>query len=222
MPFTIYITRQRYYFDDDGPSITPEEWARYVAGDPDMDLTGVYESEIGGHVHRETREGLALWHGYSCHRAGESDPVPFRWLDGNIFIVRPDNEIAKKVWRVADALGAHVQDEYCGEAEEEYDAGGWGPEGYPPGAWESMFKASTGELPRGDAWCDTGAISSLKSSPSPVSTRHPILGNTFTSELAAVVLIALLVACVFGAVVGLAVWVQMKRQHMSSQGFLIT
>jgi len=113
MGYGLHITRARHENDDEPEPITFEEWSAYVAGDPELEITGVAEitNPTTGEVICIEGEGMTLWrmeHGRRC------------WLHhhhGRISVNSPDDEVIDKMRAIATRLAARVQ----GDEGESYD-----------------------------------------------------------------------------------------------------
>lgn len=118
MGYDVHITRKNDWLDDE-PQISADEWAAYVASDPSMRMDGYAEMSSGGQTLRYENAGLAVWVEYSGHEPNGNKA----WFDlrkGDVIVKNPDAEMLKKMWRVAQALGAKVQ----GDDRETYAADG--------------------------------------------------------------------------------------------------
>ncbi|MBB3225550.1 hypothetical protein FHW69_000140 [Luteibacter sp. Sphag1AF] len=117
MGYDVHITRKAEWFDEHGPSISMDEWKAYIASDPDMRLDGFAEAVLSnGSVLRVRDEGLAVWTAYSVTENTA-------WIGtgcGEIVVKNPDVEILRKMFDIAQALGARV----IGDEGEEYGADG--------------------------------------------------------------------------------------------------
>jgi hypothetical protein len=94
MGYDLHITHAKLHSDNDGQSITAEEWLRHVEQDPELKLAG-YNGDY-----------FALWSGRSSY--------PDPWLDwsrGNIYSKNPDHPIIYKMVEIAKKLNAKVQDD---------------------------------------------------------------------------------------------------------------
>jgi hypothetical protein len=94
MGYNLYITRRKYHFDEDGPSITEDEWRALVDADPELSFK------------RNDDPLTALWSG-DCR-------YPDPWFAysaeyGAIDTKNPDNAIVNKMLQMAAALNAKVQ-----------------------------------------------------------------------------------------------------------------
>jgi hypothetical protein len=61
-----------------------------------------------GDTLRYENEGLAVWTAYSRHQSNGN----MAWFDfemGNVVVKNPDQEILRKMWQIAQSLGAKVQ-----------------------------------------------------------------------------------------------------------------
>lgn len=118
MPDTLYITRKSHWSDREGPEITQEEWHACIDDDPEMYLVGFAEVETPGGDSHPVSTGLAVWLAYSQH--GEGNLAWFDHQDGHIVVSRADEEIIRKMQRIAAILGARVE----GAHGERYDLQG--------------------------------------------------------------------------------------------------
>src|SRR5688572_10320584 len=131
MGYDLHVTR------GDRKPIAESEWCTYVAGDPDLDLTGVAETPTPEGTLRYENPGLASWRG---HPSGEE--VWFDFRDGRVVVKNPDEPTIAKMLTVAGALGAHVE----GDDGEIYESPDGSPR--PPqvslaarvGAWFSRLR----------------------------------------------------------------------------------
>jgi len=108
MGYDVHITRKQDWFDEE-PQIKLAEWKAYLKADPSMRLDGYAEATTpsGDTLHYEN-EGLAVWTAYSRHQSNGN----MAWFDfeiGNVVVKNPDQEILRKMWQIAQALGAKVQ-----------------------------------------------------------------------------------------------------------------
>ncbi len=105
MGVELHITRAEHWVENDGAQISEDEWLTYVSSDPELRITG------------ENGKCFAIWSGPSKY--GEP------WLDwsrGNISTKWPDAALFQKMLRIAEALGATVQDD---EGNEYSKPGDW-------------------------------------------------------------------------------------------------
>jgi hypothetical protein len=108
MGYDIHITRKQDWFDEE-PQILAAEWAAYVASDPTMRLDGYAEASTpAGDTLRYESEGLSVWTGYSRHDP-DGNMAWFDFRNGDVVVKNPDSETLKKMWQVAQTLGAKVQ-----------------------------------------------------------------------------------------------------------------
>ncbi len=120
MGYGVHITKKKYWFDEEGPTISLQEWLSVVKNDPEMRHDGYAEAETGeGNALRITSEGLSVWLAYSGH-GKDGNMAWFDFREGNIAVKNPDTEILRKMHLLAQALSAKVQ----GDEGEEYDASG--------------------------------------------------------------------------------------------------
>jgi len=123
--YEVHITRKTEWSDNEGPSITEEEWKAYVASDKEMMITGIAEAKTpAGEVIRITQPLLTEWR----HHSG-GGTVWFSYFDGNLAVKNPDEECLSKMRVIAAKLRARVQ----GDEGEYYDS--------PPGgdSWLKRF-----------------------------------------------------------------------------------
>jgi hypothetical protein len=97
MGYDLHVTR------GDSQPIAETEWRAYVAGDPELDLTGVAEASAPDGTLRYENPGLACWRG---HPSGEQVWFDFRL--GRLVVKNPDEPTIAKMLALADALGARV------------------------------------------------------------------------------------------------------------------
>jgi len=119
MGYDLHITRRENWYDDE-PDISIEEWLAVVDGDAELRLDGFAEAATpGGDPIRTEDESLCVWTAYSRH--GINGNMAWLWHSrGNIMAKNPDVEIRRKMWAIAEELGARVQG----------DEGEWyGPDG---------------------------------------------------------------------------------------------
>jgi hypothetical protein len=120
MGYDLHITRKKNWdgFEDEhGPEISFAEWMAVVNADPEFRLEGHLDMRRpDGSVFRQP---LAVWTSWSQHRE-DGDMVPFALIHGNVVVKNPDEEICRKMWRIAQVLNAKVQ----GDDGEFYDSSG--------------------------------------------------------------------------------------------------
>ncbi len=112
MGYDVHITRKEEWFNEEGEEISLEEWRKYIKSSPGMRLDGFAEAETPNGILRVESEGLSVWIGSSVHKEGEN----MVWLDyfeGNIKVKNPDEEVLKKMFKIAKALSAKVQGDEC-------------------------------------------------------------------------------------------------------------
>lgn len=120
MGYNVYVTRRKDWFTEEGPEISLREWVDFVQADDEMRLDGAAEAATGsGEVIRVKDESMAVWLKYSKHEDGGN--MAWIWhFQGNVVAKNPDEEILRKMWRVAQVMAAKVQ----GEESELYGADG--------------------------------------------------------------------------------------------------
>jgi len=121
MGYDLHITRRKDWSDDE-PDISLAEWEAYVAGDPELQLTGIAETPTPDGLLQYKNPGLAVW---TAHPSGQ---VWFDLRDGGIAVKTPDEVTIEKMVSIARRLNARVQ----GDDGETYSGGGREPS--PPKA----------------------------------------------------------------------------------------
>lgn len=117
MGYDVHITRKADWFDEEGPTISIDEWKAYIASDPEIRLDGFAEAVVGGGaILRIEQDGLAVWTGYS----NKENSVWIGPSSEGISVKNPDVEILRKMFEIAQALNARV----IGDEGEEYGADG--------------------------------------------------------------------------------------------------
>ncbi len=119
MGYEVHITRKKEWSDEDGPTISLDEWKAFVGSDPEMCLDGFAEAQVDGGTLRVESEGLAVWTAYSEH-GKNGNMAWFNFFEGDVSVKNPDPEILQKMWVIAEKLGAKVQ----GDEGEVYDSSG--------------------------------------------------------------------------------------------------
>ena len=99
MGYDVHITRRQNWFDKEGPDISLAEWLAIIATDPEM---------RDGSVLRTDDEGIAAWITYSQHGVGGNMGWFYYWR-GQVVVKNPDEEMRRKLWQLAQRLGAQVQ-----------------------------------------------------------------------------------------------------------------
>ena len=94
MGYELHITRKKYFFDEEGDAIAPEEWRQYVESDPELEI----DPAVG--------ENFARWSGENRYGPGEAW---FDWFEGSINTKAPDENILAKMLIIAQSLGGKVQ-----------------------------------------------------------------------------------------------------------------
>ena len=120
MGYDLHITRKKNWdgFEDEhGPQISVDEWIALVRADAEMRLDGFCEVRLPeGKVFRVDHPSIAVWRAWS-HHGGHGDMAWFHHHHDNVAVKNPDREIRRKMWRLAERLGAKVQ----GDDGEYYD-----------------------------------------------------------------------------------------------------
>jgi len=112
MGYDLHVTRKDYWSDEDGPSISLDEWMAYVASDPD--LKPDWENPGPENVRFVTHPGQ--W--------------PLWWSNiGEIYTKNPDRLVVAKLVQIASALGARV----VGDDDEVYGVDATDPTRSQPG-----------------------------------------------------------------------------------------
>jgi len=125
MGYDLHITRKNDWHDPKGPEISLAEWRAVVQADPGMRLDAFAQARPDdGGVRRASCDGLSVWTEYSQHDEARNKAW-FLYSRGEIRVKNPDDEIIRKMWSIAQALGAKVQ----GDDGEVYDSSG--RESYP-------------------------------------------------------------------------------------------
>ena len=92
MGYNLHITRGAFHSDPNGPSISLEEWERFIRDDSELSL------DPAGGPH------CARWGGNSTL----ANPR-FTWANGSIHTQNPDDAVVVKMLQIAARLGAQVQ-----------------------------------------------------------------------------------------------------------------
>lgn len=115
MGYDLHISRVDPWHDAESNPITLDEWAIYVAADPEMRMDGYAEAEVDGGILRIEGEGLAVWVLYSGH-GKEGNMAWFDYRRGRIVVKNPDDEIITKM----KAIATHFQAKVLGDEGESY------------------------------------------------------------------------------------------------------
>ncbi len=94
MGVELHITRAEHWAENEGAEISAEDWMKYIESDPEL----VLDAKNGQY--------FALWKGPSKYEEPWLD-----WFNGNISTKWPDTALYEKMLRVAQVLGAKVQDD---------------------------------------------------------------------------------------------------------------
>jgi len=92
MGYELHTTRADLWFENEGQSITLDEWLSYVEADDELSLFP------------ENGEAFAIWNGIASYEEPWLD-----WFEGNISTKSPDRAVLGKMHRIAKDLGARVQ-----------------------------------------------------------------------------------------------------------------
>lgn len=117
--YDVHITRKDAWYDEDGPRITPQEWADVVAADPELRMDGFAEAPLfDSDTLRTESAGIAVW---TAH-PGTTDGQAWIVLDdeGNVVVKNPDEAFRRNMWQIAETLRARV----VGEDDEVYGSDG--------------------------------------------------------------------------------------------------
>lgn len=145
MGYEVHITRKADWFDEEGAVITLDEWLEYVASDPDMRADGYAEARMpNGTVLRTEDPGIAVWTAWSRHNEG-GGMAWFCYREDHISFKSVDTEVLKKMYQIAETLGARVQ----GDDGETYDANG-------ESNWEELKNPPAAERIRSIRWHRSG------------------------------------------------------------------
>lgn len=110
MGYEVHITRRQHWLDEDGPAIGLNEWLKVVHSDPEMHYEGPTKEEAlaaGNSTISPEEPGLAVWRAYSKH--GPDAVALFCHYEDHVTATNPDEEILRKVWKLAHRLKAKVQ-----------------------------------------------------------------------------------------------------------------
>lgn len=124
MGYDLYITRREIWSDLEGPAITYFDWMDYLNIDPSLQRDVQFESKrIKNGGSEDDSPGQVIWKEWSVRKDGKEAKL---WLeDGNIKTGDADPEFRRKMFIIADVLGAKLQ----GERNELYDSMGNSEEG---------------------------------------------------------------------------------------------
>ena len=100
MGYDLHITRADRWSNSESAPISLDEWAAYVAADPEMRMDGFAETEVDGGILRVESAGLAVWVSYSGH-GKHGNMAWFDYWRGRIGVKNPDDEIIGKMKRIA-------------------------------------------------------------------------------------------------------------------------
>ncbi|WP_198950013.1 hypothetical protein [Kineosporia sp. A_224] len=153
MGYEVHITRKAFWWDEQGPEITRTEWEACVAADPELRLDGFAEAtSTTGAVVRIADPGIAVW---TAHPDVE---VQGCWIrrqgSGNVVVNNPDELFLRKMWVIAQALGARV----IGDDHETYGADGQ-PDGGSAEPPENAYDLDGAAVDAGSTRQESGRLS---------------------------------------------------------------
>jgi hypothetical protein len=110
MGYDLHITRKKNWHENEhGLEISLDEWIALVRADAGMRLDGFCQVPLPeGKVFRVDHPSVAVWTVWS-HHGEHGDMAWFRHRHDNVAVKNPDREIRRKMWRLAERLGARVQ-----------------------------------------------------------------------------------------------------------------
>ena len=109
MGYDVHITRKEDWSDEQGPSISREEWLGYVETDKSMrlDREAVVEN-AQGEAFSVQDETLAVWTEWTGREEGKNEA--WMWLGhGNVMAKNPDEAMLRKMFLIADAMAGKLQ-----------------------------------------------------------------------------------------------------------------
>lgn len=109
MGYDVHVTRRNQWSDEHGDEITRAEWLAYVGADSSMRLEkkAIVRNAEGAEFSVED-ETLAVWKDWPNRQEGRNEA--WMWLGhGNVMAKNPDEFMLRKMFLIADALGAKVQ-----------------------------------------------------------------------------------------------------------------
>ncbi len=90
MGYDLHITRKEFWSDEEGPSISFEEWISYAASDKDIENDAIN----GKHDFLYVNHPI--------------EPIPLWWNEGEVYTKNPDKDTVKKLIEIAKSLSARV------------------------------------------------------------------------------------------------------------------
>ena len=100
MSICVFITRKDNPLEDDGPTITEEDWRNVAASSADFRVPTTEDLAESDYPGAPTERAL-IW------TAHPEDPgVWFVWSDGQVEVQDPDEAMVARMKRLADPLGA--------------------------------------------------------------------------------------------------------------------
>ncbi len=109
MGYDLHITRKQDWSDDDGLTISREDWLAYVDKDKSMRLeTEAFVENDQGQSFSVQDETLAIWIDWPNRAEGKNEA--WMWHShGNVMAKNPDALMIQKMFLIADALGGKLQ-----------------------------------------------------------------------------------------------------------------
>ncbi len=120
MGYGLYITRKDDWSDIEGPRIELIEWAEYLTIDPSLKIDWERSAEVDPRVASKAKEPThTKWLEWPSRIPDEEEA--WLWLEqGNLVAMDPDQAFRRKLFLIADGLGARLM----GEEGELYDSNG--------------------------------------------------------------------------------------------------
>lgn len=120
MGYDLHITRMEDWSDADGPEITLEDWILYVSRDKSLKIDHEKSAASDPSVASGAKEpGHAFWADWPGRAAGEREAWVWH-ARGNLTAADPDAAFRRKLFLIADSLGAKLQ----GDGGEIYNSNG--------------------------------------------------------------------------------------------------
>lgn len=108
MGYDLYITRKDDWSDSEGPDITMDDWTEYLFIDASLEIdqkrAEAVDPRVASHSKEATHTRWLEWPG----RIPDEDEA-WMWLEqGNIVASDPDADFRRKLFLIADGLGARL------------------------------------------------------------------------------------------------------------------
>jgi len=104
MGYELHITRKDRWSATGGPEISLEDWGAYVRGDKSMQMDETSRGEGDEHASE------AVWKSWPAAKDGREARL---WhAGGNVNAANPDAAVRRKMFLIADALGAKLQGDH--------------------------------------------------------------------------------------------------------------